>query len=133
VHSINDSFTVRKNRILESSHLLDGYSIYHSYVLNYEQSYNLPDDCGEVTSHDLFLLVSSAIKEFYPNYVLVHTGLAYHRFTNVYFETFRQIKDSYPTIKIGFEGLQGRPSYAMHDTQDVQDMVDLVFRRVLTG
>lgn len=70
---------------------------------DFEQCFAVPQPRIVPTPDLVNKMISSAVDQFHPDVLLIHTGAAYHRAPDAFSEAVRQIHRKYPDLRLGFE------------------------------
>lgn len=95
LYSWNDFTSRNRFRIMSESQLLKDFEIRQCFALASPEEKLNPDKFRKKLCAD--------IKSFMPDILLVHAGIAFISFPNIFIETLEKVKKTYPKTMIGVE------------------------------
>lgn len=129
LESINDKLSRDRAEILAHAPWLKEFTIDHCYAVSPTE-----EDLEEATKflgprimaelsvwesqgspvdyQDFLRMLEEKISEFQPDIVLLHTGVAFHRHSELFLKALTEVKKRHPQLKLGY---QYRPSDAYLD------------------
>lgn len=109
--SINDSITRRRTALMNI--VFRELSVEHEYLVNIKKEDVEQTHIDELEywfsqrcpfSHEECLeALENKIKQFNPNYILLHTGIVFRHYPKDVLQLLKDIKIIYPKIKIGYQ------------------------------
>jgi hypothetical protein len=138
VDSVDDSITKRRHRVLALDPRLAGYELHYFYtaILTPEQEALLTGGFApdfKFVEEELANRLDKEIESIEPQFVLLHTGFVFRRFSSAFFRVFARLKEKYRTCRFGIQPRDGlRIDQAVfHQTDEVMKLQQLVFRDIL--
>jgi hypothetical protein len=95
VNSIDDTTTQLRIESIIDSPQIDNYEIFNAYAL---RSYD-----EKLTLNELHFRLKLPIKSFNPEYVIFHTGIAFHRNPMIFQKCLIRLKRGFTDIKFTYE------------------------------
>lgn len=120
VESIDDRLSRARAAMMARSPELQGLIIEHCFAVEpteedlqekvgFDEPHKLAEYAAWVSRgaplsyEDLLETMEAKVSSFQPDLIMLHTGIVFHRYPQVFLDALSAIKNKYPHIRVGFE------------------------------
>ncbi|PXF56872.1 MAG: hypothetical protein C4B58_11790 [Deltaproteobacteria bacterium] len=102
IESIADDLTLRRDRMINESPRMQGIHVEYLYACAEKEDGSLEFHASSF-ARDLRVRIANRN----PDFVLLHTGIAFHRYRRALLEAIRMTREQFPQVRFGYQEKQG--------------------------